>query len=337
MSLLFLKFSVLAAVIVVAGIYLATYADVLAEKLGFGRTLAGLVLLAAATSLPELAVDCSAVLMEKPAPDLAVGALIGSSLFNLLILAVLDLLHRRPDRIFSPVSQQHIISAVTSVMSTGLVVFFLVLNALKMSISWHWVGLGPAIIFAFYILSLRLVYLDQQHRREQVVDEDEPSGMHLVHATIGYIVATAAIFLSASTLAPVADQIALETGLGGTFIGSTLIALTTSLPELVTTAAAVRMGAFDMAMGNVVGSNNFNMAILFPVDVVYRRGVLLKDVELNHVFTGIVVILVTSVGLLAMVYQPKKKFWFIEPDSSLIVVLSVAAIYVLYKLGAGVP
>ena len=328
--LLFLQFVGLSAVIVFAGLYLTKYADAIAGVTGLGRTLAGLVLLAAATSLPELAVDCAAVIKQPPAPDLAVGALVGSSLFNLLILGVLDLCHRRKERILSPASAEHALAALVTMILTAVVIVFVVLKDLPLS--WMAIGLGPTLIFCGYILSLRLVYMDQMLGAGQEPEDIEPSPYSTRHAIIGYLVATAIIFVAAAYLAPVADKIAVVTGLGGTFVGSTFVALTTSLPEVVTTAVAVRIGAFNMAVGNVLGSNAFNMAILFPVDICYREGSLLQVAGTTHAVTGGVVIIITGVLCMSFFYRPKKKYWLIEPDATLVVLLAIGAIVCLYYL-----
>ena len=328
--LLFLQFVGLSAVIVFAGLYLTKYADAIADVTGLGRTLAGLVLLAAATSLPELAVDCAAVIKQPPAPDLAVGALVGSSLFNLLILGVLDLCHRRKERILSPASAEHALSALATIILTAIVIVFVVLKDLPLS--WMAIGLGPTLIFCGYVLSLRLVYMDQKVGGGQGEEDSEPSPYSTTHAITGYLTATAVIFVAAAYLAPVADEIAIVTGLGGTFVGSTFVALTTSLPEVVTTAVAIRIGAFNMAVGNVLGSNAFNMAILFPVDICYRQGSLLQVVGTTHAITGGAVIIITGVLCMSFFYRPKKKYWLIEPDATLVVLLAIGAIACLYYL-----
>jgi cation:H+ antiporter len=203
--------------------------------------------------------------------------------------------------------------------------------------------------FVTYIVSLRLIYLDQKHMsvgdsvpRELAADEGTSAAavagsLSLRHATIGYLATTLVILIAASYLAPVADELARVTNLGGTFIGSTLVALTTSLPEVVTSAAAVRMGAFDLAVGNVLGSNAFNMAILLPVDMLYRSGSLLQDAELANGITGVAVILVTGILTLGLLYRPQKRYWLIEPDAALVVLLAGAAFAALYYLVPQAP
>ena len=91
--------------------------------------------------------------------------------------------------------------------------------------------------------------------------------MPLWAAVGGYLLATGIIFGAAPSLARTADELARVTGLGGTFVGTTLVAATTSLPEIVTTTAALRMGAVNLAIGNVFGSNTFNMVILSVADL----------------------------------------------------------------------
>lgn len=321
---LLIQFAMLAAVIVVAGTFLAKFSDHIAELTGIGGSLAGLVLLAGATSLPELAVDCVFGLRNQA--DLAVGAVVGSSLFNLLILGMLDLFHRAPQRMLSPSSAKHALPAICSIILTSIVMVFLVI---PFPISLANVGLGTVLVFVAYILCLRLLYLQQLEEPEE---EPAAGSMTLQMASIGYLIATAAIFVTANFLASTAELLSVKSGLGDTFVGSTFVALTTSLPELVTTVAAVRMGAFDMAVGNIFGSNTFNMAILLPVDVVMRNGSLLNVAGSSHAVTCAAVVLITSLATAAMLYRSRRRIWWLEPNALMVVILAVASIYVLYRL-----
>lgn len=324
------QFLGLSVVVVIAGVNLSKYADVLAERTGVGRTMGGLLLLASATSLPELAVDCKAAMIGEP--DIAVGAVLGSSIFNLLILGMLDLLFVKADhRLLSTNSSSHLLSAITTVILTSVVVGFIVLKQLPLV--FMSVGLGTLLAFLFYVFCLRIIYLDQV-QRGLIEEEAEAGDISLGRATLGYLMSTCVIVIAAGYLAPTAERLADVTNLGGTFIGSTMIALTTSLPELVTTLAAVRMGAFDMAVGNILGSNAFNMAILFPVDLFYRTGShsLLQDAELTNAVTGTAVIIVTAVVMLALSFNPRRPVRWFDPSAQIIVLLAVAAFVVLYCL-----
>ena len=92
------------------------------------------------------------------------------------------------------------------------------------------------------------------------------------------------------------------------------------------------MGAFDLAVGNVLGSNAFNMAILLPVDILYRKGSLLQDAELANGVTGAAVILVTGILTLGLLYRPQRRFWLIEPGAVLVVLFAGASFVALYYL-----
>jgi cation:H+ antiporter len=184
------------------------------------------------------------------------------------------------------------------------------------------------------MLCLKILYLQQRvsAQKENAAGEREPESTSLRGAILGYLLSAGAIFVAAPFLARSADQLAEQTGLGGTFVGTTLVALSTSLPEVVTTLAAVRQGAFDLAIGNIFGSNVFNMAILAVVDL-FQAGPLFTAVSPSHAVTAAWVILITAVAVLGLLYQAEKRYWLLEPDASLIIVLVLAAFATLYLRG----
>lgn len=177
------------------------------------------------------------------------------------------------------------------------------------------------------------MYYDQ---RAQASAESRASGEHkrkaLAKAISVYVACGLAILLVAPYLADSAGKIADVSGLGKTFIGSTLVAFCTSLPELVSTIAAVRMGAFDLAVGNIFGSNAFNMIILLPLDLVHQ-GNLLGAVSRSHVLTCMAVIFATSIAVMGQLYQVEKRKKFIEPDAFTMIAIILGALYLLYWVG----
>ena len=327
-SLVFLivRFALLAAIIVVAGSFLAKYADRLGVLTGMGRSMAGLFLLATATSLPELAVGCHAALI--PAPDLALGDLLGSSLFNLLILAVLDLSYRTGGRVLSRTVAGHALSAIGSILLTAIVLLFVLVD---LPFSFGRIGPGSLAVAVAYLLSLRLIFFDQQictpALSEEIALESGPQSLR--RALAGFVVSTFVILLTAPQLASTADTLAVQTGLGGTFVGTVFVALATSLPEVSTTRAAVRMGAYDLAVGNILGSNTFNMVALVGIDLFYP-GSLLASVSNTHAITAAAVVIVTAVVTMGMLYRAEKRFWVIEPDAVLVILLIVASLVLVY-------
>lgn len=327
-----LQFALSAAAIVVAGTFLSKFADAIAERTGLGRLLVGSILLAAATSLPELSVDLNAARMGLP--DLAVGDLLGSSLMNLLILGVLDLTPSGRGRVLSRISQAHAMPATLSITLTALAAMSLATRSPSGILG---VGAGSLAIAAVYLYGVRLVYRDQRHGLPPHVGGPvEPVGPPermptLPRALSGFAMSAGAIVLASPYLAESAGELAERTGLGGTFVGTTLVALATSLPELVASLAALRLGAPDLAVGNVLGSNVFNMILLVPIDLAYP-GPLFTVVAAAHVMTALATIAITSVVVMGQLYRPERRVRLIEPDGLLVVAMVLGALVTVYRM-----
>jgi cation:H+ antiporter len=332
MSATFLTFLFAVGVIVVAGTTLTWCADSIAEHTRMGKLFVGSVFLAAATSLPELTTDLNAIWLDLP--DLAVGDLLGSCLFNLLILACVDFVYRSRTRALSRVAAAHSLAGLVTIALSSVVAIGILIE--PRMVSWTVLGIGPAVLAVLmtYLVGVRLIYIDQQ--ASQQAHEAEASGgprrLSLRVALLGYLIAVVAVFLAAPMLAASAGQIAELSGLGETFIGVTLLALTTSLPELVATIVAVRIGAADLAIGNIFGSNALNIAILVPLDAAFP-GSLLCAVDQIHTFTCLAVILITSVIVVGQLNRAEKRIMFIEPDAAFVILLVVVSLCVLYVAG----
>ena len=321
-----LIFLALAAVIVVAAMFLSKFADSLADQTGLGRTVTGLILLAGATSLPEFSIGFSAVRMN--AVDLTAGDVLGSSLINLLLLAVLDLVNKTPGKLFSRLAAGHALSGIVACLMTGIVLLGILLDS-----PFTFFRLGPcswALIVTYAICS-RLLYLD--HRASMAAAPPEAvahsGGRSLTANIAGFVACAAVIFFVAPRLAHTADALALQTGLGRTFFGTVFVAMMTSLPEAVSTLSAMRLKANDMAIGNILGSNAFNMLILGLTDFASEKPVmaLVGDV---HAITAACVMITTCVSVLCMLYRAEKRWWIIEPDAALVIFLILGSLYLVY-------
>lgn len=331
-----LTFVGLSAIIVLAAMLLAKFGDDIADQTGLGGSVTGLILLAGATSLPELSVGYGAIKIGSP--DLTAGGVLGSSLVNLLILALVDLISRKPGRILTNAAASHALSATAGALLTGIILLGILLDD-----KHTFLHIGPASwgVIAGYALCARLIFRDQQEATRQAKedgatedpDEEEAKRWPLVINILGFVGATAIIFFVAPMLALKADQIAEVTGLGKTFIGTLLVAAVTSLPEAVSTIAAVRLGAVDMAIANIFGSNAFNMVIFATLDVTTNNS-LLSSVSEVHAITATCVLITTAVGLMCILYQAKKRWWLVEPDALLIALLVLGALYLVFVYSA---
>ena len=322
-------------VVVLAGTALARHADAIAEATKLGRLWIGSVLLAGATSLPELTTDIAAVRLG--AVDLAVGDLFGSSMANMLILAVIDLV-RPQRRLLQNVALDHILAASLAISLNALAVVFIVVRPSESA--FDRVGPGSVVLFLAYVAGTRAVY---RHATREGTDatvtaaEREKGGKEpptLRRACLGFAVAALAVLAAAPAFAWSAKGIAAITGLGNTFVGTWLVGLATSLPEAAACLAAVRMGSFDLAVGNLFGSNAFNMAIFAALDLA-QPGSLFAVVDPSHALSGSAAVFLMSLAVAAIVYRAKRRFAMLEPDSVLMLLAYVGAILLLYRHAAG--
>lgn len=329
-----IQFLIAALVIVAAGVALAEFGNIIAHRTKLGGLLVGTLLVAGTTSLPELAVGAHAVRIGSP--DIAVGDPLGSNLINLLILAVADLFTRSRGQMFSHTSLRHALTAGTSMGLMAVVAIFVFLGPRLDGVVMARIGPGSVVLVIAYLLAIRLLYRQR--------GDDEKSGetshsasfeflrrVRLKGAIIGFIVAGAAILAAAPLLAGSASELAESTGLGGTFFGSTFVAMCTGLTEVVTTIAAVRLKAFDMAVGNIFGSNCFNMMLLALLDFA-DSGSLLSSVSQTHVYTALCGIVITATVLLGQLSRVEGKKRFLEPDALLAIFLILGSMTGLYFL-----
>ncbi len=330
MNIPILQFLISAIIIIIAGHYLTRSADKIADLTGWGKMFVGSLLLAGATSLPELMVDIKAVKMNLP--DLAVGDLLGSSLFNLLILATLDFTFPSAFRrtAFSPAFLHHSLSAVLTIILTAIVG---VAITSKLETSIFGVSIFSWAIVIIYFFGIRLTYMDGAKNEVQKIENTFSSAKKnkLIFSFLYFLASTVIIILTAPFLVNSADQIAQMSGLGHTFVGTTLVALSTSLPELVATIAAFRMGSPDLALGNIFGSNAFNMILFVPLDFFYANN-LFSSVRGVNAVTAFGIIAATGTAVMGQLYRKKERSRFIEPSSEAVVAIIVLIFFLIYNL-----
>lgn len=327
MSGALLEFLGAGAVILAAGTLLTRCADRIAEESGLGRVFVGGVFLAGATSLPELSVDLGAVRLGSP--DLAAGDLLGSSLMNLLILAVLDAAGFSTRRAFGADSRHHALSALLSVFLTAGVGLAVASGGGREALG---AGFFSWLLLPVYLVGLRVSWLDQDlaEAAEKLERPDKSLLRELSLPALGYAAAAAAIFLAAPRLAGAADRLAELSGLGRTFVGTTLLAVATSLPELVSTVVAFRLGAPDLALGNIFGSNAFNMVLFLPLDLALE-GPFFGAVSPAHALTAFAVIAATTLAVMGQVLKPREKRSFLEPSAGIVALLIAGLLWLLYR------
>ena len=295
------------AVIGVAGVKLSRYGDIIAEKSGFSRGWVGLILLATVTSLPELVTGLSAVTVAG-VPDIAVGDIMGSCVFNLLIIVVLDFLYRK-ESIYTRARQGNVLSAGYGIALIGFAGFNLLLYRDAGIPSLGHVGLYTPVILLLYLLAMRSLFRYEHAQVSEYVEDrvERHPDISLKQAIQGYATTSVAVVAAGIWLPFIAKDLAAAMAWEQSFVGTLFVAAVTSAPEVVVTVAALRMGAVDLAIGNLFGSNLFNIAILAIDDLVYLPGPLLADVSLTHSTSAFSAMMMSGLAVVGLVLRPASR------------------------------
>jgi cation:H+ antiporter len=337
-------FVVAGIVVWIAGTRMSRYADAISRATGIGQALIGLVLLAGVTSLPEIGVSVTAAASGNSA--LAVNNLFGSVAMQVSVLAVIDFVVGR--------------RALTSVLPDPGLLLLGSLNVLLLSLAaagmvagdvafleiglWAWAGL------AAYMICLRLLsqaegrrpWLAADFGQKMLPGSDSDQGPEggkrdkagkvppkLVMATA---VAGLAILIAGYALSQTGDAIAEQTGLGSSFVGFVLVAVSTSLPEFSTALSAARLGRFTMAISDILGTNLINVALLFVVDAVATGEPVLNTVDRFSIFGTLLGIVVTTLFLVGLAERRDRTIFRLGVDSTAVLVTYIGGLAILYGL-----
>ena len=319
--------------IIFSGIRLTTYADKLSDQLQFGKIWVGIVLLGLVTSLPEAVTSLTAVISMR-ADNLAIGNLVGSNNFNPMLIVVMDIMYRKgsiTDAIHP--DKSHRVSSSLAVVLALIVVAEIALPGGGF-LGFHIgrLSIGSILIAVLYIGGIKyLAAIGISEHSMPSASEQKPKTA-LRRIWINLAVSAALVTVGAIWLANTADLIAQQTGLGHTFFGSIFLAFVTSLPEIVVSLSALRLGSFDLAVGNIFGSNMTNMFIVFVCGLFHRGDPILSAVSKTHMVTAALGILLTGVVMTGIHIKGKKTVFGIGWDSVVMIGLFIAGTAFLYEL-----
>ena len=322
--MVWLKFIICVSIIFFSGRKVAKYGDIIAEKSGLGGVWIGFILIALITSLPELFTGISAVILVD-APDLTVGDLLGANTFNLLNLALLDIV-RQNGSLLAAVSPTHRLTGWLSLLLVLVVAISIFLSRFyPMSIGW--IGWYTPVIILLYLLSVRIIFLYEQRQPSlqttELYHEEQSTGK----AYLYFAIAAAFIIGAGIWLAFIGDEIARVYGWGQSFVGSLFLAFTTTLPEITVSFIAMRMGATDMAVANMIGSNLFNLTIIPIDDLLYLKGPILASISESHLITALAVTLMTLIFISWLRFKPRRFFRLSWCNCALIALFFLSAYF----------
>ena len=316
-----LIFLVSAGVVVYCGTKLAVYGDALAELTGLGRLFVGSILVALATSLPELSTNISAVSLNPPNPAIAIGNVFGANMINLFTFGAVALVFGG-SRFLSNVSveQKYLVFIAILMTVVGLLFISVPLNASAFNI-----GLPAGIILIMYVLGMWFIYKKKPDDENSGSDEIQTT-LTLTKAWLLFGVVSAGVVVGGIFLAISTDQIADITGISSGVLGIIAVSIVTTMPEASATIAAGRMKAYDLGVAGLFGSCVFNVTIIGYADIFYRDGIITTQGEPAHQIAGLVAVGLMLIGLAVILGKNKLP----KP----VLTAGVAAIVVVYLVGA---
>lgn len=324
-------FAAAAAAIAVTGVFMSMTADLLADRTGWGEALMGGLFLAGATSLPDFAATLTAAIDSHA--ELAMSNVMGSMAANLAFLGVGDLVYRKANL-------EHAAASSANLIQAALLIALLVIPLIAMVTPAYdiW-GIHPVtpLLLAAYILgytAVRDAYIRPMWapRRTAQTVEDEPDdetgkqGSGLGRLWLDFVLLAAVMAVSGWALMKAGQTIAAQTALSQTAVGGLFTAVATSMPELVTTVAAIRLGALTLAVGGILGTNCFNMTVIAAADIVYPAASIYHAVTPLQILWGLVTILMTAILLLGFIYRERYGIAKIGLESFLMLAVYAAAV-----------
>ncbi len=334
--MIWFEFILCAALIIWAGTFLSKYGDVIAEKSGMGRAWIGAILIAGVTSLPELASGVSAVAWLD-APNLAAGAVLGSCLFNLALIAMMDLAYQ-PGRVLARAQEVHILSSGLGVLLLGMVAMGVFIGPALNGSGLFGISLLSLAIVILYAIGGKMIAGLEKERMGEVLEKEAKEGdysnISARKAYAVFVLSAIAVIALGIWLSSIGDRLSATTGLSRSFVGNLFLATSTSLPEIAASLAAIRLGAIDLAIGNVLGSNLFNITLFFVYDLADGKGNFWASLNNANGFAAVMAMMMTGVVIISLMYRASPRTPYrISWDGLALAGMYIVSIAILYWLG----
>lgn len=321
MAIDWLIFILCSSAIIFAGIRLASFGDAIGRRTGIGRGWIGLLFLATITSIPELTTTITGATINVP--NIAIGDALGSNLFNIVIIAIIDILLLSQGPLLRKVKPYHVASGGFAIVLTVLAI-----AGIEIFPDAAVFGISPVsfAILLLYVFAIFLLF--RVEKREAVSESETRATMSFSRAAAGFVLSAAVIIVAGIFLIHASKNIAIATSLSASFMGAILIAIVTSLPELATSIGALRIGEYDMIVGNLFGSNMFNILTIFFADVAFRRGSIFSGLGAgasDQLITASLGIGLTSIAVIAIAYRSNRRILGMGADAFFILAAYVVS------------
>lgn len=330
-----------AAAIWVAGIQLSNQTDVLSTRLHLGTAMGGLILLAVATNLPEIAIVASASLSGNV--GVAVGNILGGIAIQTVVLAVLDGAGVRGPRplTYRAASLVLVLEAVLVVAVLAVVVAGTQLPASLIALR---LTPGPVLIAVLWVVGLFLLRgagrslpwhesgqapdgqdKPRGHKRRHTERQATAKGTSTARSAVIFGVAALVTLVAGVVLERSGDAIAGRIGLSGVLFGATVLAAATSLPEISTGLTSVRNGDYQLAVSDIFGGNAF-LPVLFLLATLLSGKAVLPTAHATDIYLTALAMLLTLVYATGLLFRPRRRLARLGIDSWVVVVLYVLGV-----------
>ena len=318
-------FLVSAVVVVFAAITLGKAGDAIASNTGLGHLWVGLLLIAGATSLPELVTTVTAVNLDSP--GLAVGTIMGANMLNVAKLSLIAAVFGGP-LLYQRLSKGQELLSIEALGLTALATLFI---AIGWGAEFMGITLAAIVILAAYLFGSRVLYTTS-------IGDPAPAAKEPAHSLrwgwTMYLIAALIITISATILTISAVEIAEQTGIAASFVGVLAVAFVTTVPELTVGITLMRIGAPEMAVAEFHGSNAFNIAILAVADFAFIEGSLLGDLDDSVLLAGVFAVLLVGMSALQIRLRRRMKhFSLTEPSTFSFLTLYLGGLYLVFQAG----
>jgi len=338
-----------AAAIWVAGTQLSDQTDVLSTRLHLGSALGGLILLAVATNLPEIAIVVSA--SAAGSVGVAVGNILGGIAIQTVVLVVLDAFGVRGDRplTYRAASLVLVLEALLVVAILGVVVAGTQLPANLIALR---LTPGPVLILVLWVTGLLLLRRAGQklpwhdsgeapdnqdkprgHSQQQTEQDATKKGVSTARAAVVFAVAAVVTLVAGVLLERSGDAIASHIGLSGVLFGATVLAAATSLPEVSTGLTSVRAGDYQLAISDIFGGNAF-LPVLFVLATLISGKAVLPHAQDTDIYLTALAIVLTLVYATGLLFRPARRVARMGVDSLVVLVLYGIGVAGLFAIAA---
>ncbi len=349
LPLLLLAFALAAGAVWLAGIQLSNTADALDSKFGLGEALGGLILLAITTNLPEIAITATAALHHEI--GVAIGNILGGIALQTVVLVALDLSvpGKRP-LTYQAASLTLVLEGVlvTAVLTVAMMGTQMPKSVIAFRLTPEDVFLAALWVVGLWLLNKARKDLPWQEKGdapggEQTSDmkarkqrEEEKQKKAGTGKTIGVFLAASAVTLVAgAVLVQSGDGIAKHLHMTGVLFGATILAAATSLPEISTGLASIKLGDYQLAFSDIFGGNAF-LPVLFLLATVLSGQAVLPQAKNTDIYLAGLGILLTAVYLYGLVFRPRRLLLRMGADSLIVLVLyalGVAGLFAIARAG----